>query len=163
MIKINIRLLEKDELNICLNVIINSFKTVADKLNITNENCPGNSAYLELNDLNNYFDKGYKFYGLFKKELIGCIVVEKKSDVRYKIRLLSVLEENRHEGFGKILIEFVENLVIPLGCKKIQLGMIYENRVLRDWYESLGFEIEKIKKYRKNDFKVAYMFKTYGV
>ncbi len=155
----NIRLLNKDELNDCLIVIRESFLTVAKDFNMTEENCKGNSAYLKKDKLLKMYNSGIEIYGLFSDSLIACIALEKKSDVRYKIKLLSVKTDFRHKGYGKLLVDEVEKQVIAKQGKKIQLGCINENQRLVSWYESLGFRIDKTKKYKGNSFTVSYMIK----
>ena len=155
----DIRIIKKEEIVICHKVIVNSFIPVASSLFMTEENCSGNSAFLKLDQLHKMYDKGLIILGLYDDFLIGCIGLEKKSDDRYKIKLLSVIPGYRHRGLGAMLIKAMEERVIQSGGIKLQLGMIYENEVLRKWYESLGFKIDKVKTYKGNTFKIVYMSK----
>jgi len=70
--------------------------------------------------------------------------------------MLSVLPKYRHLGIGKELMLFAESKA----DEKLVLGMIYDNQKLFNWYLTLGYEVDKIKTYRGNDYKVAYMEKT---
>lgn len=154
-----VKLIEENELMKCHQIIVSSFMTVTESLGMTKVNCPGNSAFLELKHLKSMINKGLIIYGLYDTSLIGCIGLEKKSDSRYKIKLLSVLEAYRHKGSGFLLVSTMEEKVISFGGCKVQLGMIYENEVLTNWYGSLGYKIVKIKNYKDNCFKIAFMEK----
>ncbi len=149
-----IKLIESDDYKLCYDVIINSFKDVTESLRATPENCPGNSAFMSYNQFLNKTKK-MDLYGYYEDELIGCIALIKKSDVSYKIKMLSVLNTHRHKGIGKKLIDYMSELANG----KIKLGMIYENTKLYEWYLSLGFVTDKIVTYKGNDFHVAYMEK----
>lgn len=138
----------------CYNILHTSFTKVADTLKITRANCPGHSAYLEYNTFISQMENT-TMYGLFLPELVGCIGLEKKSDVRYKIKYLSVDPKHQHKGYGKLLMDHMETVA---SCK-LQLGMIYEHTLLLNWYCLLGYEVKKIVAYKKNVFKVAYMEK----
>jgi len=149
-----IKIIEPNEYEICYKIINTCFTIVADELKITQANCPGHSAHLDYNSFLNKI-KSTTMYGLFLPELVGCIGIEKKSDVRYKIKYLSVDPKHQHKGYGKLLMDHMETVA----SNKLQLGMIYEHTVLFEWYCSLGYEVDKIATYKKNAFKVAYMEK----
>lgn len=48
--------------------------------------------------------------------------------------------ERRGEGIGRRLVERAEELLIDLGCPKVQLMVRTENVEVHDFYSSLGFE-----------------------
>jgi len=74
-----------------LNVIKDSFITVARELNLTEENCPSNPAFANLVNLKKMKDKGIGMFGLYKKRnQIGFVAIEKAYDIFY-IERLSVL------------------------------------------------------------------------
>ncbi len=147
---------EIDDYEHCYKVIINSFLEVNSILGITEKNCPGNSGYMTYHQFQNELLKGLKLYGFYNPELVACIGLYRKSDVRTKIKMLCVLPRYRHLGIGKELMDFAESKADI----KLVLGMIYENQKLFNWYLSLGYEVDKIKTYKGNDYKVAYMEKT---
>lgn len=139
-------------------VIINSFSQIVNQYQMTKDNCPGNSAFMT----HDYFksqESKLNLFGLFEDSLVGCIAVEKKSDHRYKIKWVSVLHEERHKGYGKELMSYAEAWIQSQGGHKITLGMIYENQLLYLWYQSLGYEVDKIKAYKGNVFQICYMEK----
>lgn len=46
----------------------------------------------------------------------------------------------RGEGIGRQLVEHVEELLLEMGCPKVQLMVRTENVEVHDFYASLGFE-----------------------
>jgi ribosomal protein S18 acetylase RimI-like enzyme len=46
----------------------------------------------------------------------------------------------RGEGIGRTLVETVEQLLIEMGCPKVQLMVRAENVEVHEFYASLGFE-----------------------
>lgn len=69
---------EKEELSQCLNVIHESFKTVADEFQLTQENCPKHTSFLPLVSLETQMDWGWHMYGLYAgKKIIGYMVAFK--------------------------------------------------------------------------------------
>ncbi|WEK14029.1 MAG: GNAT family acetyltransferase [Candidatus Microbacterium phytovorans] len=48
--------------------------------------------------------------------------------------------DRRGEGIGRRLVERAEELLIDLGCPKVQLMVRTENVEVHDFYSSLGFE-----------------------
>lgn len=143
-----------------LNVIKDSFITVAREFNLTEENCPSNPAFINLGNLRMMKNKGIGMFGLFvKTNQIGFVAVEKADDIFYLERL-SVLPEYRHKGYGKLLIDFVFNYAKAQGAKKVSIGIMDENSVLKNWYKLYGFIETELKKYEHLPFTVCFMEKV---
>lgn len=151
-----IRLLNEDDYSKCYNLIHETFLLLAESLGITPSNCPGHSAYLTYQKFLGQINKNLSMYGLFEPDLIGCVGLVKKSDVRYQVKYLTVDQAHRHKGHGKMLMDYIEDLSFG----KIQLGMIYEDQTLYEWYQNLGYKVDKLTYYKKNKFQVAYMEKV---
>ncbi|WP_432665429.1 GNAT family N-acetyltransferase [Wukongibacter baidiensis] len=97
------------------------------------------------------------FYGAFEKEeLIGCVGLLQKSEESYKIVRLAVHPNHQHKGYGKKLITHAENMAILAGGNKMSLGFIIPNELLKNWYLNLGYEIEKIKKYKNSGESICF-------
>ena len=58
IIKVN----SESQLNICIDIIHKSFKTVADNMNLTTENCPGHTAFMPIQRLLSQFKHGVKMF-----------------------------------------------------------------------------------------------------
>lgn len=156
----NIKMLKKEELKLCHEVIVKSFLPVAESLSLTEKNNSNNSAFMKLESLYNLYNRGNEIYGLFEEELIGCVSIEKKSDLNYNIRLLCVLSEYQNNNYGKALLKFIESRIIDLNGNKASLGMVYENKKLYDWYRTLGYQTDKIKRNNKSGISIAFMSKV---
>lgn len=143
-----------------LKVIKDSFITVAREFNLTEENCLSNPAFTNLEKLKKMKEKGIGMFGLFEeRNQIGFIAIEKANDIFY-IERLSVLPGSRHKGYGKHLMDFVFNYVKTQGAKKVSIGIINENSVLKNWYRIYGFIETGLKKYEHLPFTVCFMEKA---
>jgi GNAT superfamily N-acetyltransferase len=133
-----------------------SFASLAKQFNITPETCPGASNFITAEHLKEHFERGLMMFGL-GDPLIGFAALEMKTDTVYKIRYLSVLPEHRHKGYGKKLLSYCINKVIKLNGSKIEIGIIEENTVLKNWYAANGFIHTGTEKFEHLPFTVGYM------
>lgn len=151
---------EEADLPDSLIVIRESFITVARDLNLTEENCPSNPAFANLENLQKMRDKGVGMFGLFEdSEQVGFVAIEKANDDIFYIERLSVLPGYRHKGYGKQLMDFVFNHVQAQRAKKVSIAVVNENSVLKSWYISYGFTETGLKKYDHLPFTVCFMEK----
>ncbi|EGW36227.1 GNAT family N-acetyltransferase [Desulfosporosinus sp. OT] len=147
-------------LSVSLNVVKDSFITVARELNLTEENCPSNPAFTNLANLKKMKDKGIGMFGLYEEsKQIGFVAIEKADDIFY-IERLSVLPGYRHKGYGKHLMNFVFDYVKAQGGRKVSIGIVNENLTLKNWYKLYGFIETGLKKYEHLPFTVCFMEKT---
>ncbi len=148
----------ENEFDECNDVVRRSFITVAEELNITRENAPTNPAFLGPESLVKMKDKGIVMYGAYKGGIcIGFVAVEKANDDVFYMERLAVLPEYRHNGYGRKLIDFVIDYVGKNGGKKVSIGIINENRRLKDWYISCGFTETSKRKFEHLPFEVCFM------
>lgn len=162
--RLTIRRFEIEEIDDYLSVIRRSFQTVADDMHMTREIFPANGAFFDKNGFHKLLNKGAEMFGLYRRDashpdLIGCIAVNRKEGGKYKIKKLSILPADRHQGHGERLMDFAEDYISETGGKTIALGMVSENEVLKKWYLNRGFEIVKISRYKKTDFNICFMEK----
>ena len=52
-------------------LIHDCFKTVADRLNKTRDNCPGHTSFMPIEKLQRFWDWGFHMFGLCKTESKG--------------------------------------------------------------------------------------------
>lgn len=142
----------------CAEVIRASFGTVAEEFGITRENAPTNPAFAGVDSLLKIKEKGAQLYGAFKDDTcIGFVAIEKGADDVYYMERLAVLPEYRHHGTGRSLIDFVIDFVRKNKGKKVTIGIINDNRVLKDWYMRYGFLETGIKTFKHLPFDVCFM------
>jgi diamine N-acetyltransferase len=153
----------EDELETSVNVIADSFKTVAVEFNLNKENCPTHPAFITLKQLTEMKRKGLKLFGVFEGDAnIGFAAVEKKKHKVYNLEKLAVLPDYRHKGYGGKLMEFAEAYVKNAGGEKLSIGIINGHSVLKKWYETKGFKETAVTKFEHLPFTVCFMEKTIG-
>ena len=149
---------DKSELKECLDVIRQSFGTVAEHLGITRENCPVYTGFVTLESLEKQMSRGWHMYALYAgKKIIGYMSISRESDDVYELHNLAVLPEYRHNGFGKLMLDYAKETVKSLGGNTIQISIIEENTVLRNWYIDNGFLHTGTKKFDRLPFTSGYL------
>ena len=149
---------EPHELGACLDVIHQSFRTVAEDFGLTQENCPKHTSFLPLSFLETQKHWGWSMYGLYAgKKIIGYLSLSKENEDIYELHNLAVLLEYRHRGFGKQLLDFVKDTVKSQGGHVIKIGIIEESTVLKNWYTANGFVPTEVKKFDHLPFTSGYL------
>lgn len=153
-----IRKIKYEELDVCTCLIRDSFATVARQFKLTRQNCPTNGAFIEKSRLEKDWHNGNLMYGLYKEQmLVGFMQLEQKSSDIYELEKLAVLPKYRHLNYGTALLSFAFQVAIELKTKKITIGIIEENIVLKNWYQAHGFIHTGTKTFEHLPFIVGYM------
>lgn len=148
----------KEQLNTCLEIIQKSFITVADEFGLTQENCPNHTAFMPIDRLIRQYESGTNMF-LYQHngEYVGYFSLVNNGEC-VELNNLSVLPEYRHLGIGKEMIDYAKNYVIKNNSTgKITIGIIEDNTVLKDWYETLGFVHKETKRFDSLPFTVGFM------
>lgn len=157
-----IKQVNQEDIPRCAVVIRESFGTVADELGITEENAPRFTAFATKVDRLNWHLHGehrpmFAFWD--RGEIVGyysLLLFGKECELNN----LAVLPEYRHRGIGAALMAHGFACAKALGCEKIRIGIVEENRVLREWYEALGFVHAGTQKFDFFPFTCGYLEKT---
>lgn len=150
--------IDSDELESSLDVIHRSFQTVAEEFGLTKENCPKHTSFLPLSILEAHKTRGWRMYGLYAgKKQIGHMSLSKEEESLYEIHNLAILPEYRHNGFGKMQLDYAKETVLSLGATGIRIGIIEENTVLKNWYMENGFAHVGTKKFNHLPFTSGYL------
>ncbi|SDN94060.1 GNAT family N-acetyltransferase [Acetanaerobacterium elongatum] len=153
-----IKAVQDAELDTCANVIRQSFLTVAKDFGLTPENCPSNGAFMKNERLLAEKEKGNLMYALYADDIIvGFAAIGKLPDGTFTIEKLAVLPEYRHNGYGRVLIDYAKEQIKRLGGTKISIGIIEENIVLKNWYMTNGFKSTGTKVFEHLPFTVGFM------
>ncbi|MBM4446110.1 MAG: GNAT family N-acetyltransferase [Chloroflexi bacterium] len=148
------------DLKSSVEVIRNSFKTVALEFGLNERNCPTHPSFVALDKLLELKKKA-RLFGLFLNSVqVGFVAVEKADDALYYMDKLAVLPEYRHRGYGRKLVGFVLGEVKKHKGEKVALGMIDESAVLKNWYQQLGFKKVGTKNFEHLPFTVCFMEKS---
>ncbi len=153
-----IQVKNKEQLNICLEIIRDSFITVASEFGLTEKNCPSHTAFITMNKLKMQFDDGRPMFLFYRDEIpVGYFSLAKCSDEEWELNNLAVLPEYRHLGIGKEMVDYAVEMVKNYGGNKISIGIIEENVTLKEWYLKLGFNHISTRKFEHLPFTVELM------
>lgn len=153
------RIAEKDIAE-CVELIRNSFLTIAVQFGFTPENAPGFTAFATTEDrLMWQFDKEKRpMYAFFDNDrIIGYFSLQLLENNICELNNLCVSPEYRHKGIGEKLVSHAFRVAKELNCSKMNIGIVEENTVLKKWYESLGFIHTGTKKFDCFPFTCGYM------
>lgn len=143
-----------------VDIIRTAFGAVTGELGITEENCPRFPAYTNIARLNEMRDRGAKFFGAFADgRQVGIILVEKEEDGRYFAKRLAVLPEYWHRGIGEKLMTRAIDCIREYGVAKVNMAIVNEHRVLKDWYLTMGFCELETSKFDGFPFTVCFLEK----
>ncbi len=149
-----------DQIAESVDVIRESFGTVAREFNLTRKNAPTHPFFSTREQLHELHKKA-AFFGLYLDGVqVGFVAIEKADAGAYYLGRLSVMPQFRHRGYGRKLTEFVLHYVKKQGGIKVALGMIDSQTVLKDWYKSLGFIQTGTKQFEHLPFVVCFMEKA---
>lgn len=160
-----IRKIRKSEIPDCVEVIRNSFMTVADEFGFTVENAPRFTAFAttkerltwqwenEQRQMFAYFEDG---------KMAGYYSLLRQSETECELNNLCVLEEYRHRKAGEQLLRHAFHEAEKMGCSWMNIGIVEENVRLREWYEQYGAVHVGTEKYDFFPFTCGYMRKRVG-
>lgn len=144
----------------CVNVIRESFLTVANEFGFTEENAPRFTAFAttkerlawqmenEHRPMYGYFDDG---------KIVGYYSLAIMEEYKSELNNLCVIPSHRHRRIGEQLLNHAFDTARTLNCTKMYIGIVEENRVLRRWYEEMGFVHIGTEKFDFFPFTCGYM------
>ena len=101
-----------------------------------------------INEINN--ENGKMFLLKLDEKIIGLIVgivknsindYDFKTPIRGRITELIVTKDYQNKGYGKILLEYMENYLKEVGCKNILIEVFGYNTNALNFYEKNGYHI----------------------
>jgi GNAT superfamily N-acetyltransferase len=139
-------------------LIRESYRDVAQRFNLTPDNCPKHPSNYTSGWIRKDFARGVLYFILEHKGTpVGCAALEKpKIDLGYLERL-AVLPDHRRKGFGKMLVDYVFDRARESGIKRISIGIIAEQTDLELWYRKIGFLEGDTKVFEHLPFLVTFM------
>ena len=155
-----IRKANKADIDVLVDLLRNSFRDVAERFGITEENNPRSLAFCTNERIESDMEKDLTYYILEKDgQPCGCVALERaKPGVCYLMRL-AVLPEHRGKGYGKMLVQHIFEKAHIIGSRRVEIAMISKDTKLKKWYKKLGFIQKGTKKYDHLPFIVAFMFR----
>lgn len=157
-----IKEVDEKEIAECVKVIKESFATVADEFGFTVENAPRFTAFATTEERLNWHLLGehrpmYAFYD--QGTVVGYYSLLLQENKECELNNLCVVPAYRHKGIGEELLKHAFQVAQELGCVKINIGIVEENKVLRNGYETFGFVHIGTKKFDFFPFTCGYMEK----
>ena len=157
-----IREINRNDIPECVEIIKKSFKTVADEFGFTMENAPRFTAFATTEDrLNWQIDNEHRLMFVYEQDgvLCGYYSLLMQDNNECELNNLAVLPEYRHKQIGKSLLDDAFEKAKALGCSKMKIGIVEENKRLRKWYEENGFAHVGTEKFDFFPFTCGYMEK----
>lgn len=135
-----IRQIEKEDIDRCVQVIRDSFMTVAEEFGFTEENAPRFTAFATtVERLQWQYQEGRPMY-VWEEEgqIVGYYSLHLQGEQKCELNNLSVLPAFRHRGIGEKLLEHAFAQARERGMHTMLIGIVEENVRLRKWYEDHG-------------------------
>lgn len=158
-----IRKVNEQELSNCVNVIKESFITVANDFGFTIENAPRFTSFATTEDRLKWHFLGEHrpMYAFFDKDtIVGYYSLLLQENNECELNNLCVIPSHRHQKIGAELLKHAFDVAKELGCKTMNIGIVEENQVLRKWYETFGFVHTGTQKFDFFPFTCGYMKKS---
>lgn len=154
--------LSPDHISECVKVIKESFLTVAEEYNFTIDNAPRFTAFATTEERISWHLHGehrpmYAYYENGK--MLGYYSLALQDNNECELNNLCVLPSHRHIGIGEELLHHAFHVAKELDCTKMNIGIVEENKRLRAWYETFGFEHTGTQKFEFFPFTCGYMVK----
>lgn len=155
-----IRATKHSDIPECVNVIRQSFQTVADEFGFTEENAPLFTAFATTEE-RLLFQLSIEHRQMYvycnENEICGYYSLCEKNSEECELSNLSVLPEHRHNGIGKQLLDHAIETARAHGYHSLVFSIVEENSVLKKWYEKHGAISLYTKKYDFFPFTCGYM------
>ncbi len=154
----NIKTATIDDGAILSDLIRNSYRDVAQRFDLTSENCPKHPSNCTDDWIRNDFARGVSYYLIeHNGRPAGCAALEiPEPDIGYLERL-AVLSADRRQGIGRRLVDHVFNRAEASGVKEISIGIIAAQTDLKRWYQGIGFIEGATKEFEHLPFLVTFM------
>ena len=144
----------------CVNVIRESFLTVANEFGFTKENAPRFTAFATTEErlmwhLKNEHRPMYAYYDDGK--IVGYYSLVALEEHKCELNNLCVLPAYRHNRIGEELLKHAFDTAKSLNYAKMHIGIVEENKVVKRWYELMGFVHIGTEKFDFFPFTCGYM------
>ncbi len=158
-----IRKCDREDIGVLVKTIRDSFQTVAERFGLTRENSPRHPSNCTAEWIQQEMDRGVQYFVLESDGIVSeCVALEiANSEVCYLERL-AVLPLQRQRGFGKALVEHVMSEAKLLGARHVGIGIVDEDKELKDWYKRLGFIEKETKEFPHLPFRITFMSHNLG-
>lgn len=144
----------------CVQLIRDSFRTVADAFGFTPENAPGFTAFATTEERLRWhmYGEHRPMYAFFDgNTVVGYYSLQPDGDAHCELSNLCVHPSFRHQGIGETLLHHACQTAKELHYTTLRIGIVEENQQLRKWYESFSFRHLGTKKFPHFPFTCGFM------
>jgi len=135
-----------------------SFRDVAERFDLTQENCPTHPSNCTVDWVHKDMDRGVTYFILETEGIAsGCVALELASSELCYLERLAVLPRQRRRGFGKALVDCVLAEAERFGAHRVSIGIIAGQTELKNWYQKIGFVETQTKEFAHLPFRVTFM------
>jgi diamine N-acetyltransferase len=158
----SIRDAKEPDIPVLVDIIKNSFRDVAARFALTEENCPKHPSNCTLQWIETALRKGVRYFILEGGTYpCGCVALEQARHQLCYLERLAVLPDYRLKGFGKALVDYALYQAGQIGAERVEIGIIAEQYELRDWYSRFGFVETGRAVFQHLPFEVRFMAKVF--
>lgn len=160
-----IRQIREEDIDKCVQVIQDSFMTVADAFGFTRENAPRFTAFATTRErLQWQYREGRPMYVWEENgQIVGYYSLHLQGEQKCELNNLCVLPGYRHRQIGEKLLEHAFEQARDRGCRQMFIGIVEENVQLRQWYESHGAVHVGTEKFDFFPFTCGYLEKNLAI
>jgi ribosomal protein S18 acetylase RimI-like enzyme len=156
-----IRTCTRKDIDILAETIRDSFRGVAQRFDLTPENCPRHASNCTADWIVKDMDRGVTYFVLESEgRVAGSVALEPVRPGLCNLERLAVLPDQRKRGFGKTLVAHVLSEAGKLGCHEVRIGVIADQAELKEWYRRLGFVETESREFAHLPFLVTFMKHT---
>lgn len=154
-----VKIKNKNELSCFVDIIRESFATEAKKFGLNEMNAPTNGAFINEVALFEIFKVAATFGVYLGAVPIGFFALEHAKPGTYYLEKLCILPNYRQNGYGKSILNYCEQYVLKNRGFRISIGIINENKILKEWYIKHGYCEIETKQFKHLPFTVCLMKK----
>ena len=153
-----IRTCEKEDIAVLVETIRRSFRDVAERFGLTQENTPRHPSNSREDWIQKDMERGVTYFVIEDGDLVsGCVALEVANPEVCYLERLAVLPDQRQQGFGRALVRHVLSKAKHLGAHRVDIGIIAEQTELKNWYQGIGFVEGQSKEFSHLPFRVTFM------
>jgi N-acetylglutamate synthase-like GNAT family acetyltransferase len=158
MVNPKIRAGTQKDIGVLTEIIRSSFRDVADRFGLTQENCPKHPSNCTVDWIQEDMDRGVTYFILEDNGFAsGCVALELAGPKLCYLERLAVRPPRRRRGFGRALVNYVLAEAKRSGAHRVSIGVIAEQTELKNWYQKIGFIEAKTKEFAHLPFRVTFM------
>jgi len=148
----------RKDIAVLTEIIRSSFRDVADRFGLTQENCPTHPSNCTLEWIQRDMNRGVFYFILEENGLAsGCVALEPAGSELCYLERLAVRPPQRRRGFGRALVEFVLTEAKRSRARRVSIGIIAEQTELKSWYQKIGFVEAETREIVHLPFRVTFM------